>query len=123
VPSSGDGRDEAQRFARARALGSKNPAVAASTILTMTPRGPDLGSPRGEAARGLSALIDERQQLDERLDALDEQQREARERVETLSAELAELERTAASGGQVSDAARTKAEKELTAARIKAAEP
>jgi chromosome segregation ATPase len=76
------------------------------------------------AATELAALAAARAELDERADALDREQRQASENVARLSAALADLERRAAAGEQViSDEARTKAERELTQARIAAGAP
>jgi chromosome segregation ATPase len=75
------------------------------------------------AATELAVLAATRAELDERADALDREQRQASENVARLSAALADLERRAAAGEQISDEARTKAERELTQARITAGEP
>jgi hypothetical protein len=79
--------------------------------------------PRGAESAELSRLIDERLALDDRLDAIGEQQRSAAQNVQRLSDSLAELERRAAGGDKVTDSERTKLEHELAAARAKAHEP
>jgi chromosome segregation ATPase len=84
---------------------------------------PELDAPRGEAAKGLAALVAQRHELDARLNAIDLDQRQATEDVERLSGELANLERRAASGEQVSAKARTEAEAKLTKARLRHGEP
>jgi hypothetical protein len=75
------------------------------------------------AATELAALAAARAELDERADAIDREQRQASENVARLSAALADLKRRAAAGEQVSDEERTKAERELTQARITAGAP
>jgi phage shock protein A len=84
---------------------------------------PDLDVSRGEAAQGLAALTETRRGLDQRLDAIDAEQRQANEAVVRLSAELADLERRAAGGERISDKARTEAESALAKARVRHAEP
>jgi len=75
------------------------------------------------AAKELAALDLRRRDLENRLNDLDRQQREATEQVNQRSAELADLERRAAAGERVSAQARTKAEEALTQARLRHAEP
>jgi Tfp pilus assembly protein FimV len=84
---------------------------------------PELGSPRGQAAKALVALDVRRRELENRLSDLDHQQRQATEQVSQRSAELADLERRAAAGERVSAQARAKAEQALTQARLRHAEP
>jgi hypothetical protein len=84
----------------------------------------DLGSaPRSEASAELAALLAQGHAIAQGVDDIDQQQRQATEEVARLSAVLADLERRAAAGEEVSDAQRTKAEQALTKARSKAAEP
>jgi hypothetical protein len=78
---------------------------------------------RSEAGRELVELATARAELDDRLDALSDQQRQASEEVVHAGAALAHLERRAASGEDVSAAQRQKAEAALTKARVAAAEP
>ena len=80
-------------------------------------------APRSDEAVELSRLIDERLALDARIDSIDEAERTAWQNVHRRSAELAELERSAAGGGKVSDSERTKLEQELAEARARAQEP
>jgi hypothetical protein len=75
------------------------------------------------AMRELEALSANRAELASKLGDLDQAQRRASEDVTRLSEQLADLERRAAAGEQVSDQARTKAERELTQARVAAAAP
>jgi len=90
----------------------------------MAARAPDPTlAPRSEAGRELAALVAARQELDDRADELDVQQRQVSEEVARLSAELADLERRAAAGEQVTAAARSKAEEALVRARVQAAAP
>ena len=79
--------------------------------------------PRGTAAIELAALTAARRELDAKLDALDAQQRSASEDVARFGADLADLERRALAGEQVSGKQRTAAENMLAAARAKSAEP
>ena len=84
---------------------------------------PDFVAPRGQASEELHALVGSRLELDERLDVLDLQQREARASLDQASAALADLERAAAAGQQVAKTERTKAERELTEAKIAYGQP
>jgi chromosome segregation ATPase len=84
---------------------------------------PELDAARGEAAKGLAALVAARHELDERLDVIDAEQRQATQDVERLSAELADLERRAAIGEKVSANTRTEAEQALASARLRNGEP
>ncbi len=55
---------------------------------------------RGEAAKGFAGLVAARHELDERLTEIDQQQRQATENAQRLSAEPADLERRAVGGEQ-----------------------
>jgi hypothetical protein len=82
----------------------------------------DLGTPRSEASTELAALLDRGRALRDRLDDIDREQREATARAEAASAALAELERRALAGDDVS-AERKRLEGELGKARARAGEP
>jgi hypothetical protein len=84
---------------------------------------PELDAPRGEAAHELATLVARRHELDAREGELDQQQRAATAEVELMRTKLADLERAAAAGEQISEQARTKAEQALTQARLKAGSP
>jgi hypothetical protein len=82
----------------------------------------DLGTPRSEASTQLTALLAHGHALRDRVDEIDREQREANKRAATASDALAELERRALAGDDVS-AQRKKLEAELAKAKAKAAEP
>jgi hypothetical protein len=84
---------------------------------------PDLAPSGSAASEQLHALVVARAELDDRLDALDDRQRQASEDVARLSEELSELERAAAVGEQVTPAHRTKAENALMQARLLHGQP
>jgi chromosome segregation ATPase len=69
------------------------------------------------------ALTIGRGALDERVSAIEREARQATEEVARLSTELAELERRAAAGEQVSSRSRTEAEAKLAKARARHGEP
>jgi hypothetical protein len=84
----------------------------------------DLGpAPRSAAGVELAALLVQGRTLRDRVDAIDAEQRQASEDVVRLSAELADLERRAAAGEQVSAKKREAAEAALAKARSRHAEP
>jgi hypothetical protein len=122
--------NDVRRSASKHPAGSKYPAAAALpvsrevTVPTMPTRQLlTLADTRSPASEELRARVAARAELDERLDALERQQRQSSEEVARLSAELAQLEREAAGGKQVSAAQRTKAEQALTKARLRSGEP
>lgn len=82
-----------------------------------------LGQPRGEAAHALAALLATRAELEERLDALDREQRAATKRRDAASGALADLERKMILGSVVTDAQRTDAEDALARAKAENAAP
>jgi hypothetical protein len=82
----------------------------------------DLGTPRGEAATELAALLAHGRDLRDRVDEVERQQRDATARAAAVSAALAELERRGLAGADVG-AQRKKLEAELAKAKAEAAEP
>ncbi len=74
--------------------------------------------PRCDAAVELARLVGSRAELEQRLNTLDRQQRDAAAMLEKRSAELTALERRELEGEQVSAAQRGKAEEALTKAKV-----
>jgi hypothetical protein len=84
----------------------------------------DLGdAPRSEAAKTLVAMLANRAAMAERADAVDVRQGEAVQRRDAAAIAVAQLERRAAGGEDVSQGERTKAEKTLSEARAQADAP
>ena len=83
----------------------------------------DFSAPRSAAAVELARLIDAQDELEDRRDLLDREQRAAGETLQRTSGALVELERASALGETVSAAARTKAEVELVKAKAASAAP
>jgi chromosome segregation ATPase len=84
---------------------------------------PQLGSPQGEAAKELAALVQRGDELRDRVGAVDQEERAAHDELRRVGAALADLERRAASGEEIADKTREAAEKELARARATAASP